>query len=95
MKGMFARDIIALESENLPGGLPLLEEFMKKGERTSPATSLEEIRARFQEDFSALDDRFKVLKNPPRFPVGLSGKLERLTSEVREELLGANVSDSD
>ena len=95
MKGMFARDIIAVESENLPGGLPLLEEFMKKGERTSPATSLEEIRARFQEDFSALDDRFKVLKNPPRFPVGLSGKLERLTSEVREELLGANVSDSD
>ena len=93
--GMFVRDIIALEIENLPGGLPLLEEFMKDGERTSPATSLEQIRSRFHEDFAALDDRFKVLKSPPRFPVGLSRKLERLTSEVREELLSANVSDSD
>jgi hypothetical protein len=73
----------------------LLEEFMKDGIRTKPAATLEEIRARFQEDFAALDDRFKVLKNPPRFPVGLSGKLERLTSQVREEALGINVSDSD
>jgi len=95
MNGMFDRDIIALESENLPGGLPILEEFMKNGQRTSSPASLEEIRTRFQEDFAALDDRFKALKNPPRFPVGLSGKLERLTSEVREEVLGANVSDSD
>ncbi|MBC8281628.1 MAG: nicotinate phosphoribosyltransferase [Chloroflexi bacterium] len=95
MNGMFARDIIALDNEVLPGGLPLLEEFMKDGQRTLAAPSLEEVRSRFQEDFAALDDRFKALKNPPRFPVGLSGKLERLTSEVREEALGANVSDSD
>jgi hypothetical protein len=50
---------------------------------------------RFQEDFSDLDERFKVLKNPPRFPVSVSGKLERLTAEVREKALGVNVSDSD
>ncbi|MBC8279791.1 MAG: nicotinate phosphoribosyltransferase [Chloroflexi bacterium] len=95
MDEMFARDIIALQDEALPGGLPLLEEVMKDGKRISEAVSLEEVRLRFQGDFAALDDRFKVLNNPPRFPVGISGKLERLTSEVREGLLDVNVSDAD
>ena len=93
--GMFARDIIALDDEELPGGLPLLEEVMKDGRRTGPQVTLEEVRKRFQDDFAALDGRFKVLNNPPRFPVAISGKLERLTSEVREKVLGINVSDSD
>ena len=93
--GMFAKDIIALDDEELPGGLPLLEEVMKDGRRTGPPTALEDVRMRFQEDFSDLEERFKVLKNPPRFPVSVSGKLERLTAEVREKALGVNVSDSD
>ena len=93
--GMFARDIIALDDEELPGGLPLLEEVMKDGRRTGPQVTLEEVRKRFQDDFAALDGRFKVLNNPPRFPVAISGKLERLTSEVREEVMGINVSNSD
>ena len=93
--GMFAKDIIALHDEELPGGLPLLEEVMRNGKRTGQSVTLEEVRKRFQEDFSSLDGRFKVLNNPPRFPVSISGKLERLTSEVREEALGVNVSDSD
>ncbi len=93
--GMFAKDIIALHDEELPGGLPLLEEVMRNGKRTGQPVTLEEVRKRFQEDFSSLDGRFKVLNNPPRFPVSISGKLERLTSKVREEALGVNVSDSD
>ena len=91
--GLFARDIIALDDEEHPGGLPVLEEVMKDGRRTSPAPTLEEIRSRFQEDFAALDERFKALNNPPRYPVSFSGRLERLTSEVQEEALGVNVSD--
>ena len=93
--GMFAKDIIALDDEELPGGLPLLEEVMKDGKRTAPPVTLDEVRERFQDDFASLDERFKVLNNPPRFPVAISGKLERLTAEVREEALGVNVSDSD
>lgn len=95
MNGMFAGDIIALHDEALPGGVPMLEEVMKDGQRIVETSSLEEVRLRFQEDFAALDDRFKVLKNPPRFPVGTSGKLQRLASEVQEDLLGVNVSDTD
>ena len=92
---MFAKDIVALDDEHLPGGLPLLEEVMKDGKRVGPPAILDEVRSRFQEDFTSLDERFKVLNNPPRFPVSISGKLERLTAEVREEALGVNVSDSD
>ena len=92
--GKFARDIIALDDEDLPGGLPLLEEFMNDGRRTGPTATLDEIRTRFQQDFAALDGRFKALNNPPRYPVAISGRLERLTSEVREAVLGANLSDS-
>ena len=91
---MFSKDIIALDDENLPGGLPVLEQVMKDGQRTGPAATLEQVRSRFQEDFAALDDRFKALNNPPRYPVSVSGRLERLTSEVREEALGVNVSDN-
>ena len=93
--GMFAKDIIALDDEELPGGLPVLEEVMKDGRRTGPSATLDEVRQRFQDDFAALDERFKVLNNPPRFPISVSGQLERLTAEVREEVLGINVSDSD
>ena len=81
--------------EDLLGRLPVLEEVMEGGHRTRPATNLEEVRTRFQDDFAALDDRFKVLNNPPRYPVSVSGRLERLSAEVREEALGVNVSDSD
>jgi nicotinate phosphoribosyltransferase len=93
--GMFAKDIIALHDEDLPGGIPLLEEVMTGGERTGPTATLDEVRSRFQEDFASLDNRFKVLNNPPRFPVSVSGKLERLSSQIKEEALTVNVSDSD
>lgn len=94
-RGKFARDIIAMDTEELPGGLPIMEGVMMDGERTGPSPTLEEIKQRFQEDFSALDDSFKALNNPPRYPVAISGRLERLTSEVREAAMGVNVSDTD
>jgi len=93
--GMFAKDIVALDDEHLPGGLPLLEEVMKDGKRTSPPATLDDVRKRFQEDFSSLDERYKILNNPPRFPVAISGKLELLKAQVCEEALGINVSGSD
>ena len=93
--GMFSKDIIALHDEELPGGVPLLEEVMIDGERRGTPATLEEARARFEEDFSLLDDKFKALNNPPRYPVSISGNLERLSSRVREEALGTNVSSSD
>jgi len=68
---------------------------MIDGERRGAPATLEEARARFEEDFSLLDDKFKALNNPPRYPVSISGNLERLSLKVREEALGTNVSSSD
>ena len=89
--GKLAKDIIGLSDETPPNAVPLLETVMESGVRTGPAPPLEQARERFQEDFAALDSRFKSLSNPPRYPVTVSNKLRRLTAQVKEEALGANV----
>ena len=83
----FAQDIVALQEESLPGGEPLLETVMEKGRRTVPSPSLEEIRERFNRDFQQLDDHYKRIYNPPRYPVTFSARLQRLTNRVQAQLL--------
>ena len=94
--GVFDRDIVALEDEGLPGGEPLLQPVMANGRRVAPNPSLEEIRQRFIEDFAALDQHHKRLRNPPAYPVTFSNRLNRLMAQVQERILGDNpVSVSD
>ena len=83
-QGRFSRDIITTEDEGLPGGEPLLEPAMSDGRRTGPRPSLEDMRQRFVEDFQRLDGHFKVLQNPPHYPVSYSSRLEKLAAETRE-----------
>ena len=83
-QGRSSRDIIATEDEALPGGEPLLEPVMSDGRRTGPRPSLEDMRQRFVEDFQRLDGHFKVLQNPPHYPVAYSSRLEKLAAETRE-----------
>ena len=83
----FAQDIVALQEEKLPGGEPLLETVMESGQRTRPAPSLTEIRERFRRDFQQLDDHYKRIHNPPRYPVTFSARLQRQTNRVQAQLL--------
>ena len=83
----FAQDIVALQEEKLPGGEPLLETVMESGQRTRPAPSLTEIRERFSRDFQQLDDHYKRIYNPPRYPVTFSARLQRQTNRVQAQLL--------
>ena len=83
----FAQDIVALQEEKLPGGEPLLETVMESGQRTRPAPSLTEIRERFNRDFQQLDDHYKRIYNPPRYPVTFSARLQRQTNRVQAQLL--------
>ena len=85
--GKFDRDVVALQDEDLPGGESLLETVMEGGRKTRPAPSLDEMRDRFNRDFGRLDDHFKQLHNPPRYPVTYSPKLQRLTSEVQGAIM--------
>ena len=85
------KDIIALRDEELEGE-SLLKPVMKKGKRLQSSPSLNEIRERFQLEFSMLDDTYKRLVNPETFPVELGPKLEALQKQVifkvREKELG-------
>ena len=83
----FSQDIIGLQHEEVPEGTPLLTKVMEGGDRTGPDTTLQQMRERFCQDFSKLDQRFKALTDPPHYPVAISPRLKRLTTETREEVL--------
>jgi len=85
--GCFERDVVTLQDEQLPAGEPLLETVMVAGEKTRPEPALSEMRERFAADFACLEDHFKQIVSPPRYPVTLSPALQRLTSQVQGSLM--------
>ena len=85
--GLFSRDVVTLQDEDLPAGEPLLETVMEDGHKSRPAPSLPEMRDRFLQEFDRLDNHFKQITNPPRYPVTLSPALQRLTNETQSRLL--------
>ena len=84
--GQYSHDLVGLDDER-DGGEPLLSLVMENGVRTRPDPGLTEIRDRFCQDFDKLDDRFKVLVDPPEYPVEVSARLDRLTTRVKDDLL--------
>ena len=87
-EGRLRGDVIGLSDEPPPesGAEPLLEIFMENGEMLAPPPAIEELRERFRIEFAALDDRFKVVKNPAKYPVRLSGRLRRLQRDLTAQL---------
>lgn len=85
--GRFERDIVALDSERLPGGEPLLETVMIDGRRIRPAPTLAEMRERFNRDFGQLPEHYRRLRRPSRYPVAFSPALQQLTNRVQGSLL--------
>ena len=83
--GLFVKDVIALEDEKI-NGEPLLVKVMEKGKIVHDLPSLEEIRKRTLESLSKFPDKYKKLKDAPRYPVELSLKLKKLIKELREKL---------
>ncbi len=88
----FAKDVIALQDETPADAEPMMHQVMVGGVPTGPSPSLEDARQRFEDDFGALDPRFKILRRPPRFPVSVSPRLKRLAAQVKEAAIAANVS---
>jgi len=83
--GRLERDTIALRGEHLDGE-PLLELVMKDGKRLKEPEPLEASQKRFQEQFKALDDKYKAIREPDRYPVHLSAELETLQTQVVREV---------
>jgi nicotinate phosphoribosyltransferase len=89
-RSSFAKDVIALENEKIDGE-PLLVKVMEKGKIVYDLPSLEEIRKRALESLSKFPDKYKKLKDAPRYPVELSFGLRRLMEELRRTLKKAEV----
>lgn len=86
--GRLRGDVIGLSDDALPepGAEPLLQTFMENGEIVAPLPGIEELRERFRQEFGSLDDRFKAVRKPSKYPVRLSRRLRRLQRELTERL---------
>ncbi len=93
--GKYARDVVALADESLPGGEPLLQTVMRQGKRTRPAPAIEELRQNLQQDLNCLAARFQHIYDPPRYPVAFSLNLIKLTEQVRGRLTANLAKPSD
>ena len=89
--GKFSHDILALRHERHHQEDPLLQKVMEGGRTTGQPPTLGEIRERFRQDFSRLDDSLKALRDPPAYQVKLSPQLEELARRIEQERLADQV----
>lgn len=86
-QGKFVEDVIGLQEETMDEGDPLLTQVMAGGRLTRPHPDLTQARERLEQDLAKLADKHKALVDPPPYPVSTSQGLERLTAQVRQEIL--------
>ncbi len=86
LSGRYSHDVIACEGEAPDGPAePLLHPVMADGRRLGPPDSLEALRDHFREEFAAIPEACKALRDPGRYEVRVSDQLERLRQEVVHE----------
>ncbi|NLI80221.1 MAG: nicotinate phosphoribosyltransferase [Deltaproteobacteria bacterium] len=83
--GMMREDVLALQSENLHAGEPLLETVIERGRLVRPIESISDIRQRFAHEWRSLPPEYRKLKAPSRYPVHISPALEELERRVSDE----------
>lgn len=80
--GLYKKDIIALDSELVRNGTPLLVRVIKKGRVVYKFPSLSEIQALARENLSGLPNQFKGLDIKCRYPVELSPGLKKTAQKL-------------
>jgi nicotinate phosphoribosyltransferase len=80
--GKMQHDMIALNGEGMGGGKPLLKTVMTGGCITGALPSLQEMRERFQDEFSRLDEKYKAIRDPEIYPVQISPELQLLKERL-------------
>jgi len=94
--GKLKRDVIGLRNEELEGAEQLLLKIMEKGKVTIEMPSLTGIKKVFLDEFSQLDERYKVLESKVRkYPVQLSPRLKKLQAQVIRELKDKELGEND
>jgi nicotinate phosphoribosyltransferase len=77
-RGYFVEDIMGVRDERISESEPLLEKVMENQNVLHPHPALEEIRKRFDLNFSRLDEKYKSIHDTAAYPVKLSGRLKKL-----------------
>ncbi len=73
------QDIIGFQNESAPqNSIPLLEETVSEGNIVSALPDLETIRRYFTQEFSTLDNKYKLLEKASEYPVIVSNELKLL-----------------
>lgn len=76
--GRYLEDIIGLRDDLFDDAGPLLEKVMENGRRVQASPTVQELRDRFRNHFSLLDERYKDLQTRHPYPVKISSRLEAL-----------------
>jgi nicotinate phosphoribosyltransferase len=82
-EGKFVRDVIGLRGENLAGER-LLKEVLRDGKMLHRQPSLTESRNLFAEEFAALPEGVKRIRDPSPYPVAFSRGLEALRRQATD-----------
>ncbi len=81
-------DVLSLRDEPGPNGSEaLLEHVMLAGRRTGPEPSIEESRARFEDDLANVPQKARRLSHPEHVAVAHSEALRALTDRTRDDAL--------
>jgi nicotinate phosphoribosyltransferase len=93
-QGAMQRDTIALRSEAMDAGTPLLQPVMAEGRIIQPLPSLAESRDYFHDQFARLPEAHKDLQDPAPYPVSLSPGLQDLQSRVVQQIRQRELGES-
>ncbi len=83
--GTFARDVVGLREENLPGE-KLLQEYLRDGIMVNRYPSLGESREIFAADLQALHQEVKTIRDPSPYPVEFSKELNALRDRATNSI---------
>jgi len=76
--GRYVADTLGTRNEMIDETEPLLIKVMGNGLRIQAPPTLQEIRKRIQTGFSNLDDGYKFLDHPDKYPIRLSRRLSEI-----------------
>ncbi len=76
--GRYVADILGTRNETIDETEPLLIKVMENGLRIQTSPALQELRERIRTGFSNLDDGYKYLDHPDKYPIHLSRRLSEI-----------------
>ncbi|KAF3891149.1 nicotinate phosphoribosyltransferase [Tolypothrix bouteillei VB521301] len=88
--GKVKADKLGLATEDCLEEQPLLELFMKEGQRVRSPENIAQIRQRTTASVASLPEEVRQLNNPTSVPVNISIPLEELTQQTRKQTLTTN-----